>query len=856
MSVFSFKVTAQERAPGVSIANLPITFEPNAGQVEPVTRFVARTVNTELRLRPSGFDLWFRGTDGRRAQASLLFVDALPQVKIAGEIPESSQTNYLIGNDQSHWRTHIPNFGRVRYSGLYPKIDLVFHGNGAQLEHDFVVSPGGDVRGIRMRMVSPGRLARNPDGSIKISTPDGDLLLTNPSIYQVYRGKREPRQGRFVLKAHNEIGFEIGKYDRSRPLVIDPLLIFSTFLAPDEIFTSGVATDTAGNTYVTGLTFSSFSPAATSNAFQTTCNSCNGSTPDVFVMKLNTTGSQVLYSTFLGGSSYDQPNAIAVDANGNAIVTGYTQSTDFPVKNSIPFGFAGVGIDYGFVTSLAADGSSLNYSSLLGGGAQPFQSPPTFPSTLAVDSNGNAYVAGTTQSPVFPVTPGALHAVGSAYPNLVFLTKFLTNGTLGYSALVGDTAVTAGGGCCFSGAIRVKVDSAGSAYMLGRSGSLWPTTPGAYQTQIAAPSNEAVFLTKLSPDASHLLYSTFINPDSIPSGLSIDAAGDAFFTGQVNFSFPVTANAYQKTFPGICCASYLAELDPTGSSLLYGTYFSGSGIPAAFPQNETLSNTLALDGNGNIWLAGTTTDAGFPLVHPIQSTLSTSAFTGFVSEFDPTGTTLLFSSYLGSISQGSQSLDLAIDPNGKEHIAGVTGPDLYITPGAFLNAVTPPAPNTMPVWGFAAVIDGTGSSPALCVGSSNAGVFFGGVVAGTSTSLTVSVTNCGVSNSSLNISSIVSSTALFTVPSAKNNCLRPLSAGAACTFTVSFAPTTAGFFTTNLTLIANSAIPQTVIPASGQGTVPVIQLSTTMISFDPSSLARPSRRGPSLFRTLARRRSP
>lgn len=833
MSVFSFEVTAQERGPGVSIANLPITFEPNAGQVEPVTRFVARTVNTELRLRPSGFDLWFRGTDGRRAQASLLFVDALPQVPIVGEIPESSQTNYLIGSDQSHWRTHIPNFGRVRYSGLYPKIDLVFHGNGAQLEHDFVVSPGGDVRSIRMRMVSPGRLARNLDGSIKISTPDGDLLLTNPSIYQVYRGKREPRQGRFVLKAHNEIGFEIGKYDRSWPLIIDPLLIFSTFLAPNEIFTSGVATDTAGNTYVTGLAFSSSAPAASSNAFQKACNSCNGSTPDVFVMKLDPTGSQLLYSTFLGGSSYDQPNAIAVDAIGNAIVTGYTQSTDFPVKNSIPFGFAGVGIDYGFVTSLSADGSSLNYSSLLGGGAQPFQSPPTFPSTLAVDSNGNAYVAGTTQSPVFPVTPGALHAVGSAYPNLVFLTKFLTNGTLGYSALVGDTAVTAGGGCCFSGAIRVKVDSAGSAYMLGRSGALWPTTPGAYQTQIAAPSNEAVFLSKLSPDASHLLYSTFINPDSIPSGLSIDAAGDAFFTGQVNFSFPVTANAYQKTFPGICCASYVAELDPTGSSLLYGTYFSGSGVPAAFPQNETLSNTLALDASGNIWLAGTTTDAGFPLVHPIQSTLSTSAFTGFVSEFDPTGTTLLFSTYLGSISQGSQSLDLAIDPNGKEHIAGVTGPDLYTTPGAFLTSVTPPAPNTMPVWGFAAVIDGTAPAPALCLSAGKAGLYFGNIRAGSSASLSVTVTNCGSLNSSLTISSIAASSLPFTVPAASDNCLTSLAANATCTFSVLFSPTAAGTFSATLALTANTPIRQTVVGLSGGGTVPIIQLNASHIAFDP-----------------------
>jgi hypothetical protein len=831
MSVFSFEVTAQERAPGVSIANLPITFEPNAGQVEPVTRFVARTVNTELRLRPSGFDLWFRGTDGRRAQASLLFVDALPQVKIAGEIPESSQTNYLIGNDQSHWRTHIPNFGRVRYSGLYPKIDLVFHGNGAQLEHDFVVSPGGDVRGIRMRMVSPGRLARNPDGSIKISTPDGDLLLTNPSIYQVYRGKREPRQGRFVLKAHNEIGFEIGKYDRSRPLIIDPLLILSTFLAPTEISTSGVATDTAGNTYVTGLSFSSFSPAASSNAFQKACNSCNGSTPDVFVMKLDPTGSQVLYSTFLGGSNYDQPSAIAVDAGGNAVVAGYTQSTDFPVKNAIPFQPAGLGAYYGFVTSLAPDGSSLNYSSLLGGVAQTQQGLATFATALGLDSSGNAYVSGQTDSPAFPVTSGAFHNATPAYPNnVVFVSKFLTDGSLAYSALIGDVSIQQGGGCCFSGAKRVQVDSSGSAYILGRSGALWPTTAGAYQTQLIAPSNEAIFLTKLSSDASHLIYSTFVGPDSLPSGMAIDGNGDVFFTGQVNYSFPLK-NAYQSTFPGICCASYLAELDPTGSNLLYGTYFSGNGSYAAGTSAQTLTSTVQLDAKGNIWLAGTTTDAGFPLVQPVQSTLSTSAFTGFVSEFDPTGTTLLFSTYLGSISQGSQSLDLAIDPNGKEHIAGVTGPDLYITPGAFLNAVTPPAPNTMPVWGFAAVIDPTGSSPALCLGSSTGGVPYGPVMVGTSFSRTVTLTNCGTS--SLTISSIATSLSVYTVPLPANKCLTPVAPNATCTFSVVFAPTTAGFFPANVTINANTPIPQTVLALFGDGTVPVIQLNSSSITFDP-----------------------
>jgi hypothetical protein len=824
------RTAAQDRGGAVSTTRLPINFEPNAGQVEPVSRFIARTSNTELRLRSAGFDLWFRGTDGRPAQASFLFVDALPRVPIAGEIGESSQTNYLIGSDPSGWLTHIPNFGQVRYSGLYPKIDLVFHGNGSELEHDFVIFPGGDARAIRMRMAGLGRFVSNPDGSIKITTPDGDLLLTNPSIYQVHSGGREPRRGRFVLKAHNEIGFEVGSYDRSRPLIIDPVLVFSTYLAPTEIFTSGVATDTTGNTYVTGLAFSSSAPVATSNAFQKTCNSCNGSTPDVFVMKLDPTGSQVLYATFLGGSSYDQPNAIAVDANGNAIVAGSTQSSDFPIKNPIGFQPGGFGSNFGFISSLSADGSSLNYSSLLGNTVQQTQSSGTSAISLALDANGNAYVSGGTNAPTFPVTTGAFHNFVPAYPyNVVFVSKFLPNGSLGYSALIGD--VSPQGPALGPNVTRIALDSSDNAYLLGAGDAFFPTTTSAYQTTIPAPSTSAPFVAKLSADGSQLIYSTFVGPSSTPTGLAIDPTGDAFLTGRVNTSFPLTKNSFQSSFPGICCASYLAELNPTGSQLLYGTYFSGSGVAAAFPATETLTNTLRLDSNGNIWLAGTTTDAGFPLAHPIQSTPSTSAFTGFLSEFDPTGTNLLFSTYFGSFSQGSQSLDVAIDPNGKEHLAGVTGPDLYITPGAFLPSVTPPAPNTMPVWGFAAVIDPTGSSPALCLGSSTGGIPFGPVMVGTSFSRTVTVTNCGTS--SLSISSIASSSAAYAVPAVGNHCLSAVAPNLTCTFDLVFAPTNAGNFFASLTLAANTLSPQTIVGLFGTGTVPIIQLNTSSMTFDP-----------------------
>jgi len=823
------RVAAQAGATAVSVTNFPIRFEPNVGQVAPPTRFIARDTNTELRLRPGGFDLSSNG-GGEHSTASFAFMDALPETTITGDGRESSQTNYLIGSDPSRWLTHVPNYAQIKYSNLYPYIDLIFHGNGEHLEHDFIVSPGGNVSAIRMRLTSAGQLVRNPDGSIKISAPTGDLLLTNPSIYQIGNGGREPRNGKFVIKADNEIGFAIGKYDRARPLIIDPVLVFSTFLSPTSVVVSAVAADALGNTYVTGMGFSSSSPAATPNAFQTTCNSCNNSTSDVFVMKLTADGSGLIYSTFLGGSSYDQPNAIAVDANGNAIVAGNTQSTNFPVKSPIAFQPGGFGSNFGFISSLSADGSSLNYSSLLSNAVQQTPSSGTSVISIALDASGDAYVTGGTNAPTFPVTSGAFHNFAPAYPyNVAFVSKFLVNGSLGYSALIGD--VSPQGPALGPSVTRIALDSLDNAILLGTGDAFFPTTTGAYQTTIPSPSTSAPFVAKLSADGSQLLYSTFVGPASTPTGLAIDATGDAFLTGRVNTSFPLTPNAYQKTFPGICCASYLAELDSTGSQLLYGTYFSGSGVVAGFPPDDALTNTLRLDSNQNIWLAGITTDAGFPLVHPIQSTLSTSAFTGFLSEFDPTGTTLLFSTYFGSFSEGSQSIDLAIDSNGEEHIVGAAGPDLYISPGAYLNSVTPPPPNTMSNYGFAAVIDTSGSSPSVCLGANAGGLPFGPVVVGSSRTEVVTITNCGTS--SLTISTIASSSSAYTVPVSGNNCLSSVPANATCTFGVVFAPTAAGNFFANLKISANTPIPQTIMGLFGDGTVPIIQLNTTLITFDP-----------------------
>ncbi|HVB55811.1 MAG TPA: hypothetical protein VNE63_05170 [Candidatus Acidoferrales bacterium] len=349
----------------VSIEKLPISFEPNYGQAGPTTQFLARVGNMDIELHPRGATLVLRSGNG----PSVLKLDLVGSNSHAGITAselKASETNYLIGRNPSHWHTHIPNFGRVTYSGVYRGIDAVFYGNGQQLEHDFLVASGADYRVIRIRLDGADAIAQQPDGSLKIALADGEVSLRRPDVYQIMPNGRKPLEGGFSLLGKNEIGFKIRHYDRSQPLVIDPVLSYSTYLADISLYIAAIATDSSGSSYVTGQSFSVAYPT-TPGAFQPACNSCASDLPDIFVTKLNASGSGLVYSTFIGGSGFDQPFALAVDSLGNAIVAGRTASEDFPLKNPIPAGPPTNLAFYGFITSLSADGSSLNYSSVLGG---------------------------------------------------------------------------------------------------------------------------------------------------------------------------------------------------------------------------------------------------------------------------------------------------------------------------------------------------------------------------------------------------------------------------------------------------------------------------------------------------------
>jgi Abnormal spindle-like microcephaly-assoc'd, ASPM-SPD-2-Hydin/Beta-propeller repeat len=827
----------------VALSNLPVNFEPNQGQAEQRTRFVARAGEVNVALRPNAIDLLFPNDNRGSSQLTLNLVGANANAFLAASDLKSSYSNYILGADPSRWLSHVPNFGRVSYSEIYPGINLIFHGNGQRLEHDFVIEPDADYRSIRLRVDGPKHLELRADGSLHLVFPEGDLVLEKPEAFQDSGDGQISVSSHFVLFNKNEFGFAVADYDHTKSLTIDPVLTYSTYLANFQLYMGGVATDAAGDTFATGLVFDAAYPV-TPNAFQKTCDSCSNDLPDVFITKLNPTGTALIYSTFLGGSNYDQPFSIAVDSNGNAVIAGLTMSADFPVKNAVSAGPATNGTQYGFITSLSADGSVLNYSSILGGAKGETPGGTTLAAAVAVDANGNAYIAGTTDSPAFPVTPGALNLVAPAYPNnVLFACKFSPTGSLGYSALFGD-ASPQNGGAGLIGVTGIAVDTNGSAYITGASGTLLPTTSGAYQTTIPGTAPYAApFVTKLSADGSAFVYSTFIGISGQSSGIVVkQSSGEAFLTGIAPNNFPTTSNAYLKSTTSASPA-FFTELSADGSSLLYSSFFTPDVTGGL--SSITSTTGIALDSANNIWLVGGTTSSQFLLQNPLQSLgANQNVFpttTGFISRFDSTGTNLAFSSYFGGTVQGGSIVGVAIDPNDRAHITGTTGDALFTTPGAFLSSATPPPPNYYPAFGYAAVIDANVPAPSLCLNTADvpySSVGFGNVRPGQSATQTITITNCG--NAPLQVGTVQSSSPLFTVPGSLNTCAQSVAANGSCSIGVTFSPTATGSFTGTLSITSNAPVSVVQLSLQGTGAVPQITLQTSSITFDPQFIGQTS----------------
>jgi hypothetical protein len=367
---------------------------------------------------------------------------------VSGVDEMSGKSNYFIGNDAKKWHTNVPRYAKVKYTGVYSGIDLVYYGNQQQLEYDFVVAPGADPRRIQLGISGARRISCNEDGNLVLTMDEGEILWHKPVVYQKHGGTRQEIATHYAINAKNRVRFEVGDYDSRRPLFIDPL-IYSTYLGGSAYdYGSGIAVDGAGHAYVTGWTTSANFP--TMNPLQPASGGLY-----VFVAKLNPAGSALVYSTYLGGGA-DEGGGIAVDSSGNAYVTGLTESTDFPTMNPLQPSFGGV--SDAFVAKLNPTGSALVYSTYLGG------SGIDNGTGISVDNSGNAYVTGYTFSANFPLmnplqaTPG-----GGGYGDAFVAKLDSTGSALVYSTYLGGSGDDYGAG--------IAVDSPGNAYVTGSTDS-------------------------------------------------------------------------------------------------------------------------------------------------------------------------------------------------------------------------------------------------------------------------------------------------------------------------------------------------------------------------------------------------
>src|SRR5947209_2822509 len=323
---------------------LPLSFEANQGQTEPQVKFLSRGSGYTLFLTSTEAVLMLTKTDahakhripgearlvepekgaGTVLRMKLLGANPAPAVARVGELPGKS--NYFVGNDPKKWRANVPTYAKIEYRDVYPGVNLVYYGNQRQLEHDFVVSPGADPKAITLAFEGMDGVAIDALGDLVLRADGGEVRLRKPVVYQELSGQRAVIPTRYVLTAERQVSFEVAAYDATKPLIIDPVLAYSTYLGgSNSDGGSGIAVDAAGNAYVTGNANSTNFPTTT-GAFR------NGLVgfADAFVAKLDPTGSTLLYSTYLGGSNFNDATGIAVDAAGNAYVTGSTFSNDFP----------------------------------------------------------------------------------------------------------------------------------------------------------------------------------------------------------------------------------------------------------------------------------------------------------------------------------------------------------------------------------------------------------------------------------------------------------------------------------------------------------------------------------------------
>lgn len=725
-----------------SFAGLPLSFEENRGQADPRVKFLSRTPGYTLFLTGSEAVFAFPSQSVRTRKFEFLrlhfsHADRHSQIEGQNELP--GKTNYFPSSDRSTWHLGISSYSAVMYQNVYPGVNAVFHGSPQRLEFDFDVEPEADPSKIALDFTDGRVLRLESDGSIVLkigkSGRGGEVTLGRPLIYQQTAGVRRAIPGKFILRGRRRIGFQLGAYDRTRPLVIDPSISYATFLGGPQVDVvstgiavySGVSAAGEGSAYITGTVQGS--PPLD---FPTTPGSYEASSSlgeQAFVSKLSPDGSQLVYSTYLGSSTaITNAQGIAVDSSGNAYVTGATSpSTSTPGFPTTPSSFESQAPAYTgtlatdtcgyspcpviaplpFVTKLSADGSTLVYSTYLDG--TPLNNFDTG-IAIAVDSSGEAYVLGNTSAATspygasqFPTTSGAFQATNPGYDTNTntltgqatdFVAKLSADGaSLVFGTYLGGSKGAGGGGggsLTLNSRPGIAVDSSGFAYIDDLTQSAdFPVTSGAYQTTSKHSVSDGIFAspvltaTKFDPSGK-MVYATFLggSAQERAGGIATDSAGDAYVGGSTASSdFPTTMGAALTTcalINSVCDDGFAAELNPNGTAPVYST-FLGTG---------TVTST-GLDPSNSVIVVGQATPSGFiETDDAFYACVSCNGYPAYILKLTPDGSNYVFSSYLtSSAAYNELSPTVAVDNEGQAYITGYvtsSNPSLFqTTPGAY-----------------------------------------------------------------------------------------------------------------------------------------------------------------------------
>jgi Beta-propeller repeat/Abnormal spindle-like microcephaly-assoc'd, ASPM-SPD-2-Hydin len=803
----------------------PLSFEANKGQTDSRVSFLARGLGYALFLTPHEAVLELKAPAGKQTPVVRMKLQGSNSQAhtLAGRDELPGKSNYLIGRDKSKWRTDIPTYGKVIAHDVYPGVNLVYYGRQRQLEYDFDVAPGADADSIQLQIEGARKLSLDSAGNLVLNVPGGELSFLKPVAYQPIGSRRRAVKARYVIDGHGQVAFRVGQYDHAQPLVIDPILAYSTYLGGSDIDGANAIAvlSSDGTAFVTGGTFSTDFP--TEHPLQPNAGGASDFPTDAFVAKLSADGGTILYSTYLGGSAEDVGNGIAVDSLGDAYVTGTTLSADFPVTpgsfdpSCPPDTACGAIVNNGptwssaFLSKLNPAGSGLVYSTFIGGTGH------TRGQGVAVDNDQNAYVVGSTQAADFPfVSPQCLAFTG---PQNAFVLKLDSTGSTAlYSGTIGGSVQDNG--------LGIALDANGDASITGITYSPdFVTTASALQSTYGGAGD--AFVTTINTNLcgagpGSILYSTYQGGSGLDqgNGVAVDSAGQVYITGITkSLNFPTSPTSYQPSCKlnsqGGCDGdAFVSEYDPTKSG-------PGSGVASTLlgGTGGDSGNAIAVDPSGNVYVTGTTNSTDFPVTTAVfQSAYGGGNADAFVTELDPTVTSLLYSSFLGGSNTESGN-GIAVDTQGAAYVAGQTcstdfplSNPAQIAPGgncdAFISKVIVSA-------GIAVSPSGLTFAPQL--------------VNTTSAPQTITLDN---GDDPITIASITISGPDAADFAQTNDCGASQPAGGKCAISVTFTPAASGTRTASISIGDSAPGSPHVASLSGSGNpTGILTLSPTSLSF-------------------------